>query len=197
MNNDVNFDSALIAEISSAINEQLNKTTERVIVAIDGCCGSGKTTLATFLQKLYACSLIHMDDFFLRPEQRTAERLNTPGENIDHERFLNDVLKPLSSGESVCYRPYCCTEMSLGTPVQVLPTRLCVVEGSYSCHPNLWEYYNVRIFVSVDKEEQLRRIELRNGKEVAERFESVWIPLEEQYFSFYNIKEKCQITIET
>lgn len=87
--------------------------------------------------------------------------------------------------------------MSLGKPVRVSPTRLCIVEGSYSCHPSLWEYYSIRVFVSVCKEEQLRRIEFRNGKEVAERFESVWIPLEEQYFSFYNIKEKCQITIET
>ena len=41
----------------------------RLIVAIDGRCGSGKTTLAAELKRVYPCELIHTDDFFLRPEQ--------------------------------------------------------------------------------------------------------------------------------
>ena len=39
-----------------------------VIVAIDGPCAAGKTTLAGKLQAAYDCNLFHMDDFFLRPE---------------------------------------------------------------------------------------------------------------------------------
>ena len=55
----------------------------RVVVAIDGRCGSGKTTLAAALQKEFSCAVFHMDDFFLRPEQRTEERLAQPGGNAD------------------------------------------------------------------------------------------------------------------
>ena len=44
------------------------------VVAIDGKCTSGKTTLASKLAELYDCNMFHMDDFFLRPEQRTPER---------------------------------------------------------------------------------------------------------------------------
>ena len=43
----------------------------RVIAAIDGRCGAGKSTLAAQLQAQLSCRVFHMDDFFLRPEQRT------------------------------------------------------------------------------------------------------------------------------
>ena len=52
--------------------QELQVRKERVIVAIDGRCGSGKTTLAARLQKDLYCRVFHMDDFFLRPQQRTA-----------------------------------------------------------------------------------------------------------------------------
>ena len=50
-----------------------------------------------------------MDHFFLRPEQRTPERLRTPGENVDHERFLEEVLCPLRAGRVFWYRPFDCS----------------------------------------------------------------------------------------
>ena len=65
-----------------------------VLVAIDGCCGSGKTTLAAALAERLKAEVLHMDDFYLRPEQRSPARYRTPGENVDHERFLGP-LRPL------------------------------------------------------------------------------------------------------
>ena len=44
----------------------------QVIVAIDGSCTSGKTTLATHLAEIYDCNVFHMDDFFLR--RNSAQR---------------------------------------------------------------------------------------------------------------------------
>ena len=72
------------------------ETGKTYLVAIDGRCASGKTTLAALLQKqIQDCYVVHMDHFFLREEQRTKERLETPGGNVDHERVLADVLQPL------------------------------------------------------------------------------------------------------
>ena len=59
----------------------------RAFVAIDGRCGSGKSTLAALLAARFDCTLVHADDFFLRPEQRTPARLAQPGGNFDRERF--------------------------------------------------------------------------------------------------------------
>ena len=50
---------------------QLLAEKDRVIVAIDGNCASGKTTLTAQLAEHFDCNVFHMDDFFLRPEQRT------------------------------------------------------------------------------------------------------------------------------
>lgn len=168
---------------------------ERVIVAIDGRCGSGKTTLAARLEREMGAAVFHMDDFFLRPEQRTPERLASPGENVDHERFLEEVLLPLEGGGPVCYRPYVCARQCLGRPVTLQPGRLTVVEGSYSCHPDLWSRYDLRVFLTVDPREQLRRIEARNGPEKARQFRDRWIPLEELYFRAFDVESRCDLRI--
>ena len=59
----------------------------RVLLAIEGGSASGKTTLSQLLSRIYGCTVFHMDEFFLRPEQRTPERLAEPGGNVDRERF--------------------------------------------------------------------------------------------------------------
>ena len=166
------------------------------IVAIDGRCGGGKSTLAAAIAAELDCNLIHMDDFFLRPEQRTPERLATAGENIDHERFLEEVLLPLQRGEPFAYRPFDCSRMALGAPVDVCPKALTVVEGSYSLHPKLFSYYDLRIFVDIDPEEQMKRIVKRNPLS-AEIFRTRWIPMEEAYFSAFAVKENSDIVYRT
>lgn len=70
----------------------------RILVAIEGGSASGKTTLAALLGRIYDCQTFHMDDFFLRPEQRTAARLAEPGGNVDRERFFHEVLLPPVQG---------------------------------------------------------------------------------------------------
>ena len=167
----------------------------RIIVAIDGRCGSGKTTLAARLQKDLRCAVYHMDDFFPRPEQRTEERLSRPGENVDHERFLEEVLLPLHGTQPVTYRPFLCAQLQLGGLVTMDANRLAIVEGAYACHPELWEHYDLRVFLTIDPEEQMRRIEKRNGPEKAKQFRDRWIPFEEKYFKAFDVQSRCDICI--
>ena len=63
--------------------DELLAQKDMVIVAIDGKCTSGKTTLASKLAQIYDCNVFHMDDFFLRPEQRIPERLAEVGGNVE------------------------------------------------------------------------------------------------------------------
>ncbi len=167
----------------------------RIIVAIDGRCGSGKTTLATRLQKDLRCVVYHMDDFFPRPEQRTEERLSQPGENVDHERFLEEVLLPLHGTQPVTYRPFLCAQQQLGSPITEEPNRLTIVEGAYACHPELWGHYDLRVFLTIDSEDQMRRIEKRNGPEKAVMFRNRWIPFEEKYFKAFGVQTRCDMCI--
>ena len=164
-------------------------------VAIDGRAAAGKTTLAALLAPVYGANLFHMDDFFLRDEQRTPERLAEPGGNVDRERFAAEVLAGLDSGEPFCYRPFDCSVRRLAAPVPVEPRPVTVVEGSYSLHPALREGHDVRVFVDISPEEQARRILLRNGPAMQRRFLEEWIPLEERYFDTFAIREEAKILL--
>ena len=161
-----------------------------LIIAVDGRCASGKTTLAARLHDVLGWAVVHIDDFFLRPEQRTPERYATPGENVDHERFLAEVLTPLRAGRAAEYRPFDCHAGQLGAPVRAEAAPVTVVEGSYSCHPALRDLYDLRVFSDVGPAEQMRRIKARNGRS-AEVFRDRWIPLEERYFSACGVRECC------
>lgn len=174
----------------------MNKILETGIVAIDGRCAAGKTTLAETLRQKYDCNVIHMDDFYLRPEQRTPERYQEPGGNIDYERFLAEVLIPLSEGRTFTYRPYDCKTQTMGERITVEPKALTIVEGSYSCHPKFREYYNQHIFMDVDPDEQLRRIRKRGGEEALHMFKEKWIPLEEAYIRVTRLEEFCELHID-
>ena len=179
----------ILTQAASLLEEK-----QPVLIAIDGRSAAGKTTLAAQLEKELGWQVVHMDDFFLRPEQRTPQRLEEPGGNVDYERFLEEVLLPLSEGETILYRPYDCHTQSFRTPILLAPGRAVVVEGAYSCHPKLRDHYDLRIFLSEDREEQIRRIRQRNG-EGAEMFFQRWIPLEERYFRHCKVPECCQIQL--
>lgn len=169
-----------------------------VLIAIDGRCAAGKTTLAKKFQKMIKCTVFHMDAFFLRPEQRSEERLNTPGGNVDHERFHKEILVPLKNGASeISYRPYDCHKQQFLQPVIVKPTQTVLIEGSYSCHPELWDFYSLHIFLTVNQDEQLMRIARRNGRESIQQFQERWIPFEEQYFTAYRVMERCDLCFQT
>ena len=183
-----------IAAVQAAA-EQLLRERERIIIAIDGRCGSGKSTLAAALSERFGWPVVHMDDFYLRPMQRTAERLSSPGENVDHERFLEEVLRPLCDGEPVSYRPFSCRTMTLCQPVTLPGAAVTVVEGSYACHPSLRDRYDLRVFLDIDPVTQMERIVRRNGPEKAEELRTRWIPLEEKYFAALDVASCCELKL--
>ncbi len=170
-------------------------TEKSVVLAVEGGAASGKTTLSQLLEARYGCTVFHMDDFFLRPEQRTPERLREVGGNVDRERFLDEVLVPLGKHEPISYRRFDCSTLTLCPPITVLPKRLTVVEGVYSMHPELAGYYDLSVFLDIDPALQKTRIEARNTPAVAKRFFEEWIPLEQTYFANMQVKERCDFSV--
>lgn len=175
----------------------LERRTGPVVLAVDGNCCAGKSSLAAMLQSVYSCNVIHMDDFFLRPSQRTPERFQTPGANVDHERFLSEVGARLRTGAPFAYRRYDCGAQRLSPPVRVVPSRLTVVEGSYSMHPSLQSLYDAAVFLAVSPQAQLDRLRARESAGMLDRFIHEWIPLEQAYFDAYRIRETCALAIDT
>ena len=166
-----------------------------LLVALDGRCAAGKTTIAAQMARQYGWGVVHLDDFFLQPIQRTPQRMAEPGGNLDRERLIAEVLEPLRAGQQGSYRLFDCRTMALTPGTVPLPqTPIILLEGSYSCHPDLWNYCALHAFVDVEPAEQLRRLAAR-APEKLEDFKTRWIPKEETYFAHFQIPERCEVKV--
>lgn len=187
------------SEAESAIASRvaaLLKSKPRVLVAIDGNCCAGKTTLASHLGNQLHANVFHLDDYFLQPHMRTTQRLAQPGGNVDAERFLAEVLLPASRGDTAQVQKYDCHEDVLVPPVAVLPKQIAIIEGAYSLHPMLSPYYDLKIFCRIQSGLQTKRILTRNGKDALVMFQERWIPLENKYFEALDILSQCGLVID-
>lgn len=184
----------MFTKIMSRLEELLQKEGP-VLVAIDGSCASGKTTLARKLAEQYDCNVFHMDDFFLQPHQRTPERFAQPGGNVDYERFHQEVLLPLQMRQPFSYQVFDCSVMQLGDRIAVEPKQLNIIEGSYSHHPYFADVYDYRIFLAVAPEIRQQRI-LQRPAFLHRRFFDEWIPMEQRYFEAFSIQENSDLVLE-
>lgn len=167
--------------------ERLLSERPYIVAAIDGRCGSGKTTLADSLAKRFAGRIIHTDDFYLPPEARQEGWERTAGANMDFERLRLEAVLPAAQGKLIVYRPYrcqgarakamknpggenglsCADAETRASDTENMPqstlsqTPLTVVEGSYSEHPLLADCYDLKIFLTCSQEVQRARLKCR------------------------------------
>ena len=170
---------------------------QRLLLCIDGPCGSGKTTLSRLLSPVLHAEVVPMDDFFLSHGRKTPERLSQPGGNADWERVQEEFLHPWQTSGCASYRPYDCHTDSFLPPRTVDNTRIVMLEGSYSLLPALGGKADVRVFLTVEQQEQRRRILERNGPEALQAFITRWIPLEQAYFSACSLPDASCLTLDT
>ena len=99
--------STLSALVAAALAQ---KPTRPLVLALDGRCGSGKTTLANGLAAQFpGCTLLRTDDFYLPPARRSPDWAHTPCANMDLTRLRDEALRPAYAGQTVAYRAYSCT----------------------------------------------------------------------------------------
>ena len=126
-----------MTSLTQTIASLLEAHPERpVLVALDGRCGSGKTTLAAQLAEPFPGSAVfHTDDYYLPPAQRIPNWAETPCANMDLTRLREEVLVPAQAGAAVRSQAYSCREGAYLPERCVPPAPLYILEGSYSHHP--------------------------------------------------------------
>lgn len=185
--------------MNEIINEKIENLLKngRAVIAVDGMCASGKSTLADEIQGTFGGTVIRADSFFLPFDMRSEERLGEPGGNFHYERFYDEIIKNLSSSQPFSYGVFDCESGKISNCVTVDEKRLVIIEGSYCMHPILKAEYDLKVFCKTDNKTQLERILKRNGKRMLKMFEAKWIPFENKYFSTYNIQKLCDVTVVT
>ena len=182
-------------EILSPILEKREEK-GRVVIAIDGRCGCGKSSLGAALAESLDANLFHMDDFYLPFRQRVENWETIPAGNMDLKRFRTEVLEPASEGQEVLYRAFSCPQRRYLDEKRLPPKRVSIVEGSYSQHPFLSEFYDIKLFVTAEKSVQEARLRAREGDHY-KAFEEIWIPMEELYFRHFSIENNADCVIRT
>lgn len=165
------------------------------VIAIDGKAAACKSTYAAYLSNILGAPIVQMDDFFLPPALRTAERLASPGGNVHYERFAAEVLPHLRGG-AFSYRVFDCGVMDYRGEKTVPAADIRIVEGAYSMHPHFGDYADLCVFFDVDAYTQRQRIVARNGEDMAEMFRTRWIPMEEAYHKAFGTVKKADIVVE-
>ncbi len=168
---------------------------QRILVAIDGPCASGKSTLAGVLAGLFGAGTVHTDDFVIPHWLKTPERLQAPGGNLDDQRLIGEVLEPWKRGEDIIYQRYDCHGRRY-VPADPLPRAdMLILEGSFALLPSLRVYADVRLFLTAPWEKRKARLIKRESPESYKRFTDMWIPLENAYFEAYGLPDGDCIVI--
>ena len=172
-------------ELASAIADRLAQQSA-VLVAL----------AAQLAERFPQSAIIHTDDFYLPPSQRVTGWEKIPCANMDIQRLRDEVVAPARAGQAFSYQAYSCREGSYLPPRPLGPAPLVIVEGSYSHHPSLAPYYDIRIFVTCSPDEQALRLREREGERYS-NFVERWIPLEEGYFAKFQIEQTVDFILDT
>ena len=85
--------------MNNILKERIGQLLEkgRAVIAVDGMCAAGKSTLADDIKACFGGTVIRADSFFLPPELRSDKRLGEPGGNFHRERFCTEVVQNLKT----------------------------------------------------------------------------------------------------
>ena len=169
----------LIAEFALA-----PRKAKTLLLGIDGCGGSGKTTFAANLQALNPeITVVHMDDFFRPTSQRLPRNLAAQqvGSDFDWVRLRSQVLEPLQNNISGYYQRY---EWKIDSMVEwhTVPIGgIVIVEGVYSIRKELASFYDFKIWFDCPRDVRLTRALERDGETARAIWENDWMPAEDHY----------------
>ncbi|MBP5428455.1 MAG: hypothetical protein J6Z04_04130 [Clostridia bacterium] len=122
-------------------------------VAVDGADEKRILALAEEIARDVSGFLIPTDGFLLPARNLTPERAATPGGAFDYERFTREVARPFLSKKLPTYGVY--REEVRGTVERVtVPERgVYLVAGRYALHPEIPDFYDLRIVLHGDAED--------------------------------------------
>ncbi|WP_419847866.1 uridine kinase family protein [Candidatus Poriferisocius sp.] len=154
-----------------------------VRVGIDGPGASGKSTLAAGLaEALPRAVLVNGDDFY-RPEADEGWSGSVAGGLFDLPRLASQVLVPHSQGEEIQFQRFNWDTEILGDWVSWPGGTPLIVDGVYSTHEMLRDFYDLRIWVNAPRAVRLARGLQRDGEEARSKWVDVWMPAEDRYIA--------------
>ena len=120
------------------------------------------------------------DDFY-RPESDSKRSEVEVGGLFDLSRLASQVLIPHAEGRELHYQRYDWEAGTLREWATGASGAPLVVEGIYSIHQTLRDFYDLRIWVAAPRAIRLVRGIERDGEEARSKWVDVWMPAEDRY----------------
>jgi len=159
-----------------------------VLIGIDGCGGSGKSTFAQNLNNyLDASTIVHMDDFYMPSDSNKKEDNTQVGVDFDWRRLEKQVIKPIKSDlKNFSYQKYNWIDDKVNEKMnEVMISNFIIIEGVYSTREELRKYYDFNIWVECPYDIRLKRGIERDGEERREMWVNNWMIAENKYIELY------------
>lgn len=150
-----------------------------LMVAIDGNCCAGKTTLAKILADFFDATVIHMDDYFLPKDKYTQDLQDEIGGNIDLERLKEEVL----DNDEMVINKFDCHSQSYSLEKTVSKKGIVIIEGTFSLLETIGRYVDYAVILTISSQDQKARLEAREKPEDLAGFEAKWLPQERKYLN--------------
>jgi uridine kinase len=139
--------------------EALRSEQGRIVIAIDGRGGAGKSSLARSLVAALPRSAHVEHDWFHLPKAQVS-----PGRRFDHERLIREVLSPFRSGErEVSFLRYNWGYLAgkpdgyHDTATTIGGADVLILEGCDTLNPTLAPHLDLRIWLNTPPEVALER----------------------------------------
>lgn len=174
--------------------QELLESRERVVVAVCGFGGSGKTTLAEKLKlKFSESNLIQIDNFLINRGQGEGWR-----GGYDWNRF-EAVLKDVRDGKDLHYKFYDWHKDDLSDGfIDEKLQKIVIVEGSRILQSKIMEYYDLSIWIDIDLIEATGRGKQRDERNWEDKtdqaglrahldtWHSTWAPKDKEYYEKFH-----------
>ena len=174
------------------------KKQSTLLIGIDGCGGSGKSTFTNKLKdKCSNVTIVHMDDFYLPSSQiiKTHPEKKPIGADFDWKRVLNQVLEPIGQNKEGNYQRYDWDTDRLAEWHTVPIGGIVIIEGVYSLRKELAKKYDFTIWVDCPRELRLLRGLERDGENARDVWENNWMISEDFYIKEHKPFERADLIV--
>lgn len=200
-----------LSQAKSIIVEHIQKLlanqSDPILVAIDGGSGSGKSTLAEMITQELDAALIPGDDFYSAHipdaywDSQSASVKVAKG--IDWQRIRTETLEPLLKGQPAQWRAFDFLNPNPdGTyPLEsqakhLEPASLILLEGAYSCRPELTDLIDLSILIDTPIANRHDRLREREDDEFLKAWHARWDEAEVFYFSEIKPKSSFDLVVQ-
>jgi len=182
---------------------------QRLVVAIDGRSGSGKSTVAEVVAQAIGAVIVPCDDFFAAnvsnaewdrrpPAQRAADA-------IDWRRLTREAIEPLRAGRAARWFAF---DFLAGprddgtyplqrTPTELTPKPVLLLDGAYSARPELADVLDLSVLVEAAPSTREARLAAREAADFLRQWHARWDPAEEYYFGRVRPRSAFDVVLQT